>query len=126
MDQNSPLAGQQLSDEEALADLGSRLARVRLDRNLTQATLAAEAGVSTSTVKRLEAGGSTQLTNLMRVLRALGLLANLAALVPVPAVRPLEVLERHGGRRQRASPAPEPNASESEAAAAPWTWGDER
>ena len=51
------------SDGAVLNLLGERLGRHRLDHNLTQADLAAAAGVSKRTVERLEAGGSTQLSN---------------------------------------------------------------
>jgi len=57
-----------------LATLGHRLEQRRLARDLTQATLAREAGVSKSTIERLENGASVQLANLVRVLRALELL----------------------------------------------------
>ena len=73
------------SDHAALQALGRRLARHRLNRNLTQAALAAQAGVSTPTVQRIEQGQSSQAANLIRILRALGLLENLDALVPEPA-----------------------------------------
>ena len=66
-----------LTDEAALAELGHRLARYRLDRNLTQQALAKEAGIHKNTLVRLEGGGSTQSKSLIRVLRALGLLENL-------------------------------------------------
>ena len=110
-------------DESVLAELGARLARERLDRNLSQQELAEAAGVSRSTVKRLEAGRSTQLTNLIRVLRALGLLANLATLVPLPEVRPVAELERGGRERRRASARATPP---EHARGGGWTWGDER
>ena len=61
----------QMSDEALLRELGHRLARHRLNRNMTQAALAHEAGVSRSTVARLESGESTQLTNLLRILRGI-------------------------------------------------------
>ena len=51
----------QVVDEVILRELGERLARVRLERNLTQAGLAEQAGVSKRTVERLESGGVTQL-----------------------------------------------------------------
>lgn len=106
------------SDSDVLARLGERLARERLGRNRTQAELAREAGVSVSTVRRLEAGHSTQLANLIRILRALGLLANLEVLVPEPSRRPLDELERRGRERRRASgKAPPPEDG--------WSWGDE-
>ena len=46
----------QATDEVILGELGGRLAKIRLDRNLTQAQLATQAGVSKRTVERLEAG----------------------------------------------------------------------
>ena len=110
------------SDDAVLAELGARLARVRLDRNLTQEALAADAGVSVSTLRRLEAGHSTQLTALLRVLRSLDLLANLDLLVPAPEIRPLEVLERGRHVRRRAS---SPSRSPAEPDR-PWTWGEDR
>jgi len=91
------------SDEAVLAALGERLARRRLRRDLTQQQLADEAGVSRRTVVRLEAGESTQLTNLVRVLRVLGLIEDLAALAPEPGPSPLEQLRNRGRERKRAS-----------------------
>ena len=91
------------TDDAVLAALGERLAQRRLRRDLTQQQLADEAGVSRRTLVRLEAGESTQLTNLVRVLRALGLLENLPALVPAPGPSPLQQLRNRGKRRKRAS-----------------------
>jgi len=113
-------------DSALLARLGQRLARERVRQNLTQATLASEAGVSRATLQRLESGDSTQLVNLIRILRALGLLENLDALVPAPATSPLENAAREGRRRQRASPAPSDAAADATAGGKPWTWGEDR
>ena len=56
----------ELSDEAVLAELGVRLRQARLnDGQLTQQRLAEEAGVSTATVARIEAGQSTQGTSLV-------------------------------------------------------------
>ena len=71
-----------LTDEAVLAELGERIARHRLDRQLTQTALAKEAGISKRTLERMEAGASVQLVNLIRVCRALGLLARLAQALP--------------------------------------------
>ena len=95
---------QHITDATALALLGDRVARRRLARNLTQAQLARDAGVSKRTMARLEAGESTQLTNLIRIIRALGLIAHLDALIPLPAPSPLEQLRSRGKQRRRASP----------------------
>ena len=103
-----------LTDDAVISELGRRLAERRLSLNLSQSALAHEAGVSRSTVSRLEAGESTQLTNFVRLLRALGLLAELDGIAP-PADSPLAALRTTEGRR-RASPR---RTDE------PWTWGDD-
>ena len=111
-----------LTDAAVLQELGRALARLRLDRNQTQEELAREAGVSRATVHRLESGASTQLTNLVRILRALGQDPDLAKhLAPAPPVRPLDQLRgsRDERRRQRARPPKQPRPKK------PWTWGPE-
>lgn len=111
------------SDTAAMQELGSRLARQRLNHNLTQATLAVEAGVSVPTVQRLEQGKSCQASSLIRILRALRLLDHLDLLVPEPAPSPIQQLRMGGKLRQRASsPATTAGIRESPGT---WTWGDE-
>ena len=109
-----------LSDASVLAALGDRLARLRLERNLTQAQLAREAGVSKRTLIRLEHGESTQLTNLIRVLRGLGALGNLDALIPPTRTSPIEQLRARAKTRRRASP-----AARNRRPSTTWAWGDE-
>jgi len=111
------------TDQALLADLGSRLARHRLDQNLSQARLAREAGVSKRTVERLENGQSIQLSNFLRILRALGLASSLDLLVPALRPSPMELLRLHGKKRRRASRGP---ADEGAGSPPEWTWGDER
>ena len=51
-----------MTEEEALREAGYRLAQIRLSRNLSQAELAARAGVSKRSLERLESGmGNTRL-----------------------------------------------------------------
>lgn len=109
-----------LTDDAVLAELGVRLRRARLDRGqLTQEQLAAEAGVSTATVARIEAGQSTQTTSLVRVLRQLGLLEGMDRLIPDSYPSPIELLQRGKRSRQRG------RARRSAPTAKPWRWGDE-
>lgn len=91
------------TDEAVMAELGERLEHRRLERNETQAELAARAGVDRTTVIRIEQGGGGTVKALLRILRAHGLLDGLDALVPPPAPSPIALLEHQGRRRQRAS-----------------------
>lgn len=113
------MARQSMTDSAVLATLGDRIARYRLDRNLTQAELAREAGVSKRTLARLEGGESTQLTNLIRIIRALGLVGNLDAFVPPPTPSPIEQLRSRGKPRKRASSRRGKVERNDD-----WTWGD--
>jgi putative transcriptional regulator len=110
----------QSTDQGILSELGERLARARLGRNLTQAELAAEAGVSKRTVERLESGESVQLTSLVRILRALDLADKIDILVPDSGLSPMEQLERKGKARKRASGTREKREDSSK----PWIWGE--
>ena len=98
----------QPTDHALLGALAGWLERERLKRNVTQAELAHEAGVSKRTVERLEAGDSVQLASLLRVLRALQLTHQLQALLPEASVTPMERLRGEGRARKRAS-APRPS-----------------
>lgn len=109
-----------LTDDAVLTELGERLARQRLARNLTQAQLAEAAGVSKRTVERIEAGESAQLANFARILRALDLLDGLDALVPPPLPSPLAQLKLQGRQRRRASGVREPESPARE-----WSWDDD-
>jgi transcriptional regulator with XRE-family HTH domain len=91
-----------LSDTAVLEALGSRLAAVRLKRNLTQTALGREAGVSRATVERLERGAGAELKLLVRVLRALQLLEGFLAGIPADEPSPMALLRARGKKRQRA------------------------
>jgi transcriptional regulator with XRE-family HTH domain len=113
-----------LTDEAVLSELGARLERTRLERNLTQRELAAEAGVERKAVQRIEAGESVKLISLIRVLRALGLFDSLDQLVQEPVPSPIELLRLHGRSRRRASGERRKTAPPRDETA-PWQWGDE-
>jgi len=110
----------QSTDEAILRELGGRLAAVRLARNLTQAALAEEAGVSKRTVERLESGEvAARLSGLVRVCRVLGLVDRLDALVPPVVPGPVEQLKLAGRQRKRARIRRVPSRAPRK-----WTWGD--
>ncbi len=111
----------QMTDETVLKLIGTRLAGVRLARNLTQQQLAEQAGLGLRTVQRLELGAAaTQLSGFIRVCRVLGLVEHLETLIPEPAVSPMAQLKMQGQKRRRASGAKAPRDQKKK-----WTWGDE-
>lgn len=105
------------SSEAIIEALCQRLDDIRLSRNLSQAQLAAEAGVSRSTLTRLADGQSISMDSFVRILQALRLTDHLAALLPDPAVRPVDRVRLDGAERRR--------ARGKRAAPPVWTWGDE-
>lgn len=107
----------EMSDKAILNELGLRISRYRLNRNMTQKALAVEAGVSTPTVQRAENGSSVQLLKLIRILRALNLIENIESLAPELAVSPLQQLKMSGKIRQRAS------SPQEDERGVDWSWG---
>jgi transcriptional regulator with XRE-family HTH domain len=113
-----------MTDAAVLAELGRRLERHRLERNWTQAQMAARAGLGQATVQRAERGESVQMTSMIKLLRALGLLAGLDVAVPESIDLPIAQLEREQlGRRRRARG--RRGGSPAESGGEPWKWGDE-
>jgi transcriptional regulator with XRE-family HTH domain len=112
----------QATDEAILSELGGRLAKARLERNLTQSQLASQAGVSKNTVQRLESGSvATQLSGFIRVCRVLDVIDRFDMLVPEPIPSPVEQLKLQGRKRQRASTKRKAKPSSKK-----WQWGDEQ
>ncbi|WP_295430737.1 helix-turn-helix transcriptional regulator [uncultured Thiodictyon sp.] len=114
----------QLTDTAILRELGARLAATRLERNLTQAALAEQAGVSKRTLERLESGEvATQLSGFVRVCRALDLAERLDLLVPEPVPSPLAQMKLQGRQRQRASGKRAAGTRGAADGPGTWTWG---
>jgi putative transcriptional regulator len=115
----------ELTDSAVLEELGARLSRARIDANLTQARLAEEAGVSKSTLERLEAGHSTDFRMLVRVLRALKLFEGLEGLIREAPQSPMALLKHKGRERRRAGHPRRQGAGGGGAGSAlPWKWGE--
>ncbi len=100
------------------AALCKRLENIRLSRNITQAQLAEEAGVSLRTIGRLEKGQGVSLDTFIRVMMALGIQQSLETLMPDPTVRPIERVGFNAGERKRARPIQHGDERSI------WSWGD--
>jgi transcriptional regulator with XRE-family HTH domain len=110
------------SDKAVLDELGARLARTRLEQNVSQEQLASNAGVSKSTVERIETGREVKLTSLVRILRALGRLELLDQLIPEPLPSPIERARIQGRMRRRAAESQRKDETEQPG---PWRWAGE-
>ena len=101
-----------MSDRAVLQEIGHRIKRKRLDKNLTQQNLANQAGLSRTTISDLERGAPAGLLTVIQVLRVLGGLEELDAFLPDPGLSPLQLARLKGRQRQRASRQPRANSEE--------------
>lgn len=108
-----------LPSQSIEAALCERLESIRLSKNISQSTLAENAGVSRRTISRMENGQGISLNTFIRILRALDLTSHLETLLPDPEILPIERVKQKGQPRRRAS-RPR-NDSESHEK---WEWGD--
>lgn len=111
-----------LPDGEIRRRLGQKVRQLRLRQNFTQTSLAEQAQVSLTTLKKIEKGDISYFDSLMRVLRILGELDVFSQLIKEEEMSPNEYFEfveaNKKKQRKRASGGKEinlqPNTEESE------------
>lgn len=108
-----------LTSRALRTEMGRRLAKLRLARNVTQRRLAEDAGVGLRTLRRIETGQPSGWDSLLRVAIALGLAEGLLSAVPPQEVRPIERVDSRGRERQRARPRKDPSPVD------PWSWAED-
>jgi len=108
-----------LTDDAVLAEIGARIASRRIELELTQAAVAEQAGIGKRTLERMEAGQTSQLSTLVRVLRALDAMSGLDNLIPESGPGPMDLLKRKSKVRQRAS-----GQRAAKATGKPWRWDE--
>lgn len=91
------------TDEEILHELGRRLRRERLDRDLTVQTVADRAGLAERTVRNVEEGHPSSISTILAVLRVYGMIERLEALIPDRGPSPIHLADSDGKVRKRAS-----------------------
>ncbi|WP_228028054.1 helix-turn-helix domain-containing protein [Chitinibacter fontanus] len=92
----------QLTSYEIEAELGEKIKRLRISRNLDQKTVADRSGISVRALRNLECGNGSSLHTLVVVLRTLGREKWFDTIAPVATIDPL-MLTREAKPRQRAS-----------------------
>ena len=108
-----------LTSRALRTELGRRLAKLRLARNVTQRMLAEDAGIGLRTLRRIEAGQPCSLDSLLRLAIALGLEEGLLSAVPPGEIRPIERVD--SGSRERLRARPGKGASPEK----PWSWAED-
>ena len=88
------------NNDTVLKEIGARIHRQRVVSNLKQSELAEKAGISIATMTRIERGEPTTIENLIRIMRALGILQNIDLMFPEQHARPDE-LHLYGHERKR-------------------------
>ena len=83
-------------------ELGERLKRARLNRNMTQLEVAEKTGVSRKTVLNAEKGMS-QLESFVAIMIALELTDHIYLFLPPQHISPLQLAKMYGKKRERAS-----------------------
>ncbi|HWZ44677.1 MAG TPA: helix-turn-helix transcriptional regulator [Candidatus Saccharimonadales bacterium] len=78
--------------KDSQIDLGQRIRRLRLTRNMDQQSTADKAGVSEKALRNLEAGRGSTVETLLRILKALDYLQGIEMLAPEATVDPLALL----------------------------------
>jgi transcriptional regulator with XRE-family HTH domain len=102
-----------------LKELGSRIQATRLSRNISLNELSEKAGIGIITLHRMEHGQPSQTINLLKVLSALDMSANLNNLVPELSASPLAQAKLKPTMRKKAAA---PRSTKPKASK--WTWGE--
>jgi len=92
-----------MSDSAIVKEIGIRIKKQRLLKNYSQQELASRAGISISTLQKLEYGSYATIKTIIQVLRALGKLDSLDDFIYEPGVSPIELQKLEGKPRERAS-----------------------
>ena len=123
-----------LPDGEIRRRLGQKIRHLRLRQNFTQTSLAEQAQVSLTTLKRIEKGDISYFDSLMRVLRVLGELDVFSPLIKEEEMSPNEYFEfveaSKKKQRKRASRSdkitPQPNTENGRYSESKLIWSTRR
>lgn len=92
-----------MTNDGILEELGERIQRKRLNKNISQKELAKRAGISRRSIYLMESGQPVGMKVFISILRALKSLDELDAFLPEVDLSPIELAKLKGRVRQRAS-----------------------
>jgi len=92
-----------LSDIEIVIEIGRRLQKKRLNKNISQQKLATLSGVSRTTISDIENGKTYNILTLIQLLRGLESLDDIDNFIVDPGISPIELSKLKGKKKQRSS-----------------------
>ena len=102
---------------EGLEEIGKRIKDLRIASCYTQSDLAKKAGISVSSIHRIELGKSVQFDNILRVMKALNILSKMEQAIPVQKISPMQQLKAE--RKKKIYRKPKTSKEKV------WEWGEE-
>nr|WP_321414797.1 helix-turn-helix transcriptional regulator [uncultured Allomuricauda sp.] len=103
-----------MSDKALSEVIGRFIKHHRLQKNLSQATVAQNADISRSTLSLLERGETVTVSTLLQVLRTLELLHVMDVFEVRPQISPMHLAKMERERRKHASGKPHKDQQESD------------
>ncbi len=92
-----------MSDMAILKEIGQRIRRKRLQKNISQQELGEISGLNRTTIGDIERGSPFGVLTLIQTLRALEALEEIDGFLPDPGISPLQLAKMRGKERRRAS-----------------------
>jgi Helix-turn-helix. len=102
-----------LADAEIMHKIASKIKEVRLKQNLTQKNLSEDAGISLSSIKRIEDGDIKTFSSILRILRTLGKLDIFQSLIDEEPLSPNEYFKLVNSKTTKRHRATKNNKSKS-------------
>ncbi len=93
----------EMTNDRILFELGKRVQRKRLNKNMSQSQLAKMVGISTRSIYLMESGKPVGLKVFINILRGLDSLDELDSFLPEVDISPIDLAKLKGRVRQRAS-----------------------
>ena len=93
----------EMTNNQILKEIGKRIRRKRLNKNMSQEDIAVKAGLSRRTISLVESNGCVGFKVIICILRVLKNLEDLDLLFPEESLSPIQLLKLKGSIRKRAS-----------------------
>jgi transcriptional regulator with XRE-family HTH domain len=91
------------TENEIITELGLKLKRIRLEKNLTQREVSEKTGIDRSTISQMENGKAGTLLYFIKLVNLYGKSEELLKIFHTPEVSPMEIYKLQKKRRKQAT-----------------------